>query len=355
MPELSTIHPTLLDHAKGLEPDGTVAVVAEILSQTNDITLDGVMVEANQPTGHQMSIRTGLPEVFWKILNQGTAPSTSTKAQITEGMGILTAISEVDVDLADINGNREAYLMSEARAFLEAMSQQWASATFYGNPAVTPERPLGLAPRYSDVSAGNAANIIDGGGGAGLVNTSIWLIVWGSETVFYVYPKGSSIGITHDRMGTQMVPQASANWTAGSSQPNLRLQAIVDVFKLKVGLAVKDWRYAVRIANVEVNAGAGELPTLTGDQAPTSTANILHSMAKAVARIPNLRMGRPAFYMNRTVFSGLQRIALEKSSAVLRINEAVGQFGDDPQAMMSFMKIPIRLCDALVNTEDQVA
>jgi hypothetical protein len=74
-------------------------------------------------------------------------------------------------------------------------------------------------------------------------------------------------------------------------------------------------------------------------------------MMKAIARLPNPNMGRCAFYMNRTVFAGLMRTALEKSTSVLNIESAASQFGK-PGAMLSFMGIPIRQCDAITNTEE---
>ena len=47
------------------------------------------------------------------------------------------------------------------------------------------------------------------------------------------------------------------------------------------------------------------------------------------------------------------RLALESSSSVLAIQDALQQFGK-PGAMLSFMGVPIRQCDALINTEDDV-
>ncbi len=349
MAVLSTINPTLLDHTKAMDPDGTIAVVAELLNQTNQILMDGVWKESNLATGHQVSIRTGLPAVYWRQLNQGTAPSKSTKAQVVESIGMLEARSEVDIKVAKLNGNERNFRLSEARAFIEGMNQEFATTTFYGNTATQPERFMGLAPRYSDLSAGNAANIIDGGGAAGAINTSVWLVVWGEETVFYVFPKGSSAGLSHRDLGEQTVQQQSVAGAAGG-EPLLRMQALTDLFNIDVGLCVKDWRYAVRVANVEV----ADIDALTNEQAPTNLGNLIHSMRKAVARIPNLSFGRAAWYMNRTVFSGLTGLGLEKSQNAMGVNPGLMQFGRDPQGMMTYMDIPIRLCDGIINTETQV-
>ncbi len=44
---------TLADWAKRLDPEGKVPVVAELLSQRNQILEDAVFQEGNLPTGHR--------------------------------------------------------------------------------------------------------------------------------------------------------------------------------------------------------------------------------------------------------------------------------------------------------------
>src|SRR3990172_1913218 len=146
---------TLADWAKRLDPDGKVPSIVELLSQTNQILDDMMWMEGNLPTGHRTTVRTGLPTVAWRLLNQGIAPSKSTTAQIDEAAGMLEAWSEVDVDLAKLNGNQAAFRLSEARAFIEAMNQEMAATLFYGNSGTAPEEFTGVAPRYSSLSAHN--------------------------------------------------------------------------------------------------------------------------------------------------------------------------------------------------------
>jgi hypothetical protein len=146
---------TLADWAKRLDPDGQVPKVAELLSQTNEILEDAVFMEGNLPTGHRLTIRTGLPQVFYRMINQGVPTSKSTTAQIDEACGILEARSHIDVELAKLNGNTAAFRLSEDQAFIEAMNQTMAGAMFYGNLATDPRQFLGLQTRYSSLGAGN--------------------------------------------------------------------------------------------------------------------------------------------------------------------------------------------------------
>src|SRR6185436_17247577 len=164
MARLATGSLNLLDHAKRTDPDGAIAVVAELLSQQNEILEDMVFVEGNLPTGHRVTIRTGLPSVYWRSVNQGTPSAKSRSAQVDEGTGELVAYSRTDCSVAELNGNTAAFRMSEDKAFIEAMNQEMAQTLFYGNPATEPREFLGLAQRYGAISgAGNAANIITAG------------------------------------------------------------------------------------------------------------------------------------------------------------------------------------------------
>lgn len=329
---------TLVDFAKRLDPDGRVPKVAELLSQTNEILEDAVFVEGNLPTGHRLTIRTGLPQVFYRMINQGVPTSKSTVAQVDEACGILEARSHVDTLLANLNGNQGAFRLSEDEAFIEAMNQTQAGAMFYGNPATDPRQFLGLQTRYSSLSAGNAANIIDAGG-TGSNNCSIYLVVWGENTVFCPFPKGSKAGLQHQDLGEESVQDANGNY----------FQALRALYQWQNGLAVKDWRYVVRICNINTSDLIGQ----TGTQAATAATQIINLMIRSMDRPPNLAMGRPAFYANRTVYSMLRIAALNKSNNALAIEQATNQFGNSYK-MTTFFGIPLRKVDQLLNTESRV-
>lgn len=333
MATLSTTALTLADWAKRLDPDGRVPVVAELLSQSNEILQDAKFMEGNLPTGHRVVIRTGLPAVYWRSINQGVPGSKSTTAQVDEAVGMLEAYCRVDKDLAELNGNTAQFRLSEDTAFLEAMNQAQASTMFYGNPATDPRQYLGLAPRYGAISgAGNSQNIIDAGGTSSN-NTSIWLTVWGDNTCFCTFPKGSKAGLIHEDQGVLTVYDSSNN----------PYQAYQTHYQWKNGLVVKDWRYVVRICNINT----------ANLVANTAAADIIALMSRALDRIPNWGMGNAAFYMNRTVYSILRLQALQKSNYALGVEQALNQFGT-PQSWLNFEGVPLRRVDQLLNTEARV-
>ena len=337
MATLGTNVLTMADWAKRLDPDGKTAFITEVLSQSNEVLADMLFKEGNLPTGEQTTIRTGLPDTFYRLINQGVPKSKSTTAQIVENAAILEARSEVDVDEAELNGNTGDYRLSESMAFMEAMSQKQAETLFYGT-AANPEEYVGFSNRYNDLGAANGQNILDAGGTAS-ANSSIWLVGWGDRTTFGVFPKGSTAGLSHQDLGE--IDAFDAN--------NNRFRAFADIYKWKNGLVVKDWRYTSRIANVDIPA----LILQTGTQAPTAATAIIKLMSRQIDRLPSLSNVKPSFYVNRTVASMLRVAAQDKSQSALSVQESTNQFGDTIFTLRMY-GIPVRIVDALVENEARV-
>lgn len=323
---------TLTDIAKRVDPDGKVSAIAELLSQNNEVLNDMQWKEGNLPTGHRSVVRTGLPTVAWRLLNQGVSGSKSTTAQIDEQCGMLEAWCEVDKDLAELNGNTQAYRMSEAMAFVEAMNQEFSQTLFYGNSAAAPEEFTGLSIRYSSTTAGNGQNVIKAGG-AGSDNSSVWLICWGDNSIHGIYPKGSKAGLVHEDLGL-----VTLETTAGIG--NARMRAYQDHWQWKCGIAVRDWRYAVRICNIDISALVSK----------SSAADLTDKMIMAMHTLPSLNVGKCAFYMNRTV---KQMLDIQRRDDVAAAGMTYVDVEGKP--VMSFRGVPVRLCDQLLETEATVS
>lgn len=330
---------TLADYSKRMGPDGKIDPIAELLSQQNEILEDIVYKEANQPTSHVVTVRTGLPSVYWRQYNAGVPTSKSTTAQITEPCAMLEARSHIDAKLLTLNGNSAGFRLSEESPFLEAMGQEMVGKLFNGNVGADLKTFSGLATRYSTTTAGNGGNVILAGG-AGADNASIYLVVWGEQTVFSPFPKGSRAGLANRDLGEESVVDAAGNY----------YQAARSLFQWDSGLVVKDWRYVVRIANIDVSDWVG----VTGSQATASATNVVKLMMRAIARIPNFQMGRAAFYANRSIQEGLMIQALDKSQNALGMKEAMTQFGTSMN-QLTFMGIPIRKVDQLSMAETLVS
>jgi hypothetical protein len=331
MPLLNANAPTLADVAKRMDPDGKISTIVELLSQTNPLLEDMSWIEGNLPTGHRTTVRTGLPSVGFRALNEGVTPGKSSTAQIDEGCAILEGMCEVDVDLAKLNGNTAEFRLSEGQAFIEAMNQQMCAQVLYGNQATSPKAFTGFAPRYNASTAVTGQNLLLSGG-AGSDNSSIWLIVWGPNTVTGIYPKGSTAGLIHEDLGEQIVQTGTGIATG-------RMKAYVDRWQWKCGLVVRDWRYAVRIANIDISNLVAE----------AGAADLTKQMIKAIHRIPSMGMGRPVFYCSRSVREMLDIQALNKASTQLTLENF------DGKRVTAFQGIPIRTVDQILETEATVS
>ena len=248
-------------------------------------------------------------------------------------MGMLETYAEVDKALADLNDNSAAWRLSEDRAFIEGLNQNLASTLFYGDSSVDSEKFTGLVPRYNTLDKGKAQNtshIVDAGG-SGSDNASIWLCVWGPNTLHTIYPKGSSAGLQSRDLGEHTLVDASGG----------RYQGYRTHYKWDIGLTLRDWRYVVRIANIDV-------ASLTKNA--STGADLIDLMTEALELVPNIGMGRPAFYMPRKLRSVLRRQITNKVAAsTLTMEEIAGK------KVVAFDGVPCRRTDALLLTEARVA
>ncbi|MDA3040709.1 MAG: hypothetical protein O3C27_14495 [Actinomycetota bacterium] len=329
---LGTSNPTLADLAKVTDPDGSIADVVEILNQTNEILADMTWQEGNLTTGNRSSIRTGLPTPTFRKLYGFVAPTKSRSTQVTDNTAMMEDYSEVDKALVDMAGNPAAFRLQEDRPHIEGMNQTLATKLFYGDETTAPEEFTGLAPRYNLLSAENGDNIIDGGG-TGSDNGSVWLLCWSPNTLFGIIPKGSTAGLqTHD------LGEVTVQDTVGAT--NGLYQAYRTHYRWDIGLSVRDWRYAVRIANIDRSL-------LIADASTGADLNDL--MHQAITEIPNPSMGRCAWYMDKDILAMLRR---QTSNAVANSTLTTDMVGGTMQT--SWGGYPIRRVDALKTNEARV-
>lgn len=322
---------SLADLYKRQNPNDEIATIIELLAEVNPILQDMVVEQCNDGSSHLTTVRTGLPSATWRKLYQGVQPSKSTTKQVKDTTGMLEAWSEVDSKLLDLSGDAAKTRLTEAQAFIEAMSQEMATGLFYHDTATDPEKFMGLAPRFNDTSAENGNQIIDGGG-SGSDNTSIWFVVWGDRTCHGLYPKGSKAGLQREDKGK----------TTKENSDGSMYDVHREKFQWDLGLSVRDWRYISRVANIDIS-------NLTDDAA--SGANLARLMIQAYYKLYQRKVsgGRAVIYCNTQIKEFLHRQMLAaNSNTFLRMKEW------DGEEVMTFLNMPVREVDAIVNTEAQV-
>lgn len=327
MATLTDRNPTLFDLAQATDSSGRVGRLVEILNQTNEVLDDMVWKEGNLITGNRTFIRSGIPTPTWRALYGFVNPSKSTRVQVTDNCGQMWAYSEVDKKLADLGGNTAQFRMDEDYAHIEGMSQEMAKTLFYGNEATTQAAFTGLSPRFNSTSAQNGDNLFDVGG-TGNDTRSVWMIVWGDNTVHGIIPKGSMAGLQMVDLGEEMIQDVSST-TAGG-----RMQAYVSYYTWDAGLTVKDWRYVARIHNIPSSPTAAQRKTL------------IDQIFRAYDVIPNMNAGKACLYMSRDMRTEI-RVGLSEGTkgSVLKTENVGGT------RVETLYGVPLKRVDALAASE----
>ncbi len=309
----------IVDWAKRVDPDGKIPKIAELLSQTNEVLMDIPFIEGNLPIGHRNTVRTSLPEVYFKILNRGVPISKSGTAQVDENAGNIVGWSEIDKDLAELNDNVNAFRLTEGMAFIESMNQRFIRTMFYGNPSMKTEEFAGLSPRYSQLEGASTSQYVIDAGGTGTQTYSAWLLNLSPMTTFGYFPKGSKTGIEHDDQGLVTIEKQE-------NGVDTRQEVYRDKWAWKCGVTVKDTRFNCRIVNIALD-----------------TQNLADRMIEALDTVENTTTGKLCFAMNRTVMSMLNKQRRKDVSG-----GGMTYVDVDGMPKPHFWGVPIRKVDGLV-------
>jgi hypothetical protein len=330
MTVMNVQYPTLLDQVRRRDPNGATARIVEALTRRNALLEDIPFFPGNKETGHVFTSRTAIPGkaagIGWRRFNEGVAPGKSRTTQVDETCGMLEGFSVVDTDLAELNGDAAAFRASEDGGFVQGLNNEVETSLFYSNVKSAPEEIHGLGPRFNSTTDPGGGQIIKVGALAGANCTSIWLVCWGPDTVFGIYPKNMNGGLTHKDLGVQP-------WDDGTGA---KYTAYVTNWKWKLGLCVKDWRYVIRI-QVDI------------DNLNAASTDLWDALIKSVHQVQDLRTGRAVFYCNRTIATYLDLQAVNQVRGAGMTTQMV-----DGRPINYFRGIPFRETDAITNQETAI-
>jgi len=333
---------TLLDVLSTMAPDGKQMDIAEVLTQQNELLEDMVWREGNTVTGHRDAVRTSLPTPSFRAINEGVPVTKSGSTPIEETCALLEDFSRVDRELAIMSGDVDSYRLREAKPHIIGMGHKMAQTVFYGNANLDPKSFTGLAPRYNTVNTAtsNTANYVLDAGGTGSNLRSIWLINWDEDAITGLYPKNTMGGLDHEDAtnasgeGAHGFPAAAALADANGN----KFMGYEDHWIWRCGMMVKDYRHAVRIANIDTTA----LLT-TAATGPNLTDLMIQALELIEAVGP-----RTAFYMPRNLRSWLRRQMQQQKGAFMSWDEQGGK------KILRFGEVPTRRVDALQTAEARI-
>lgn len=329
---------TLADAAKG--KGKMIGKIIEVFQQQNAMLKDMPYTVMNEGTIHKETIRSGLPEVYYRKANQAIPASKSTTEERSYTGTHFESKSQIDRAVAERGGmdmvgyNRWV----QATGHLQAHANELAALSIYGSPAQSNLKTAGFFDIFStlDPTVETSKQIIDAGG-TGSDNTSILKVHWGENANFGVYPAGCTAGVVrkdHSEGGKQVqIHGLDVNGNAGT------FWGYEEEFMTDHGLVVKDYRQAARIANIDVS-----------DLVAGSGADLIELMINADYKIDNKENGQGVWYVNRTIEAHLHKQALTKVGAGAGLTFANYQ----GEQVLMFLGAPVRRMDALLDSEARV-
>ena len=342
MAATSITSPNIVHVTKELDPSGKLGRAANLLTQTNEMAKVVPIVRANNNTLHRTIVVTELGSAAERGMNEGTVPSISTTSQQDFQISHIDSWFKGDLEVVAASGAPEEYIGRQVMRRWEAVGQRWGYLSIYGNHASSQKQFTGLANMASMSTLGQQC--ISAGGSTSSVQSSMYLIDAGEDSVYYITPQNSpTYGIQTVNHGIQIAQRQNG-------VDDAHMAAHVRQVKLAVGLVVEDQRKAIRIANIEVS----HFTALTSTQATTSMESLPHKMLIAIGRLPRDSRGNRFFLADRTVYVGLVRLAMEKSMTGLGLRDAMNQLGN-VESTLYFQNIPIYLQDQITNTEAVVS
>lgn len=328
------------DMVNSLDPNGLPAKAANLLEEAKPILSDFVWKASNQPLGHRSQVVTALPTPGFKRINRGTLSTKGAVTPMEEGLSMIEDFSTVDIKLLELYGNEGAMREEQGRMHVEGMGQLAVDTFWYGDVTDNMDEFNGFTTRYNTLATTNPIykQIFDAGG-SGSDLSSLWVLGHGDGKIEALFPKNCMAGLRHQDLGRQLIQQ-------DTDLGGRKLSALVDQWNWDLGLHLGDYRYGVRIANIEPD----ELVGVTGTQDLADYAtNVMYLLLRAKRRFPNLTSVRPRIYMPRYINEGLDVQALARTTPNVYSSVDV-----DGKSMEAFHGIPFRIEDALTNTETQV-
>ena len=312
---------TIIERSKRQTPDGKAAPIIDVLAEDNPVLIDAPWVEANGQMQHNTTRSLAKPSGSFRGFNEGVARTAAQTIKIVENLAMLEDYSVVDKSLADMNPNKNEFIDQENVLHVSGLSENWASKLFYGNEDLDPRQYTGFAPRLASL----AAKSVVGCGGTGGDLTSIYCVQWDvARGVSMVFPLGHpNMGVTSTFLGEDTVLDGDS----------LEFQAYRTHFKIYGGLVVRDERAIKRLCNIETT---GATNTFDDDKLLGLVNAFPHNKKNLV------------MYCNDTVLTQMDIMAKDKNNVNYSTRDV---FGVD---LTHFRGVPVRVCDAILDTESTI-
>lgn len=321
-----TSYYSLVEQAKRIDPNGEQAQIVEALNkEMGSVLQEAPWLPSNDTWVNKTTRRASLPTGQRRKLNQRITNSVSRTTEALDVLAMIADYCEVDATLVRSMPSESLFLSGEVAAFLEGLGQTMVSDIFYSDSNKDPDAIHGLAPRLATIDS----RYIIGNGGTGSDVTSIYVVTWGQDGAYLMYPKNmaGNMGIKHEDKGYVTSETADG-----------KMEIHRDYYEIIFGLCVRDQRCIGRVANIEVSG-----TDYTFDE--NNLITLLNNMKVG----PGTRI-----YMNEVIATQGQIRTKDKSNIYWQPGNANALSGEP---ILYFSGIPVRKIarEILLNTETAIS
>ncbi len=320
------------------DPNGMMAQLVDVISETNKIVQDATWIECNNGTYHEDTRILSEPTGDERIYDMGVAREAGRTEKVIEPTCMLDGLSVVDAAKLRHTPDELAARLMEDQFFFRGMSKTFASRLFDGSRSTDPTQINGINNR-SDYNALSSDYTYDNAGGAASATankTSIYIVQWGFKKANLIYPRndpnaGTEFGIKMEDFGKDLVTDANAS--------TKQFPAWRTWFENHFGIFIHDPRCLKRIVNISTtNIDNVDDFSFDEDYLIDAVVDLEYDGDGAV------------IYCNRTVMGQIWKRAKDKSNVNFTIQD--GPFG---KPIPAFQMIPIKRVDKITSTQSTVS
>ena len=329
---------TLPEVLRSKAPDGSHMVAIDVLSQPLPLMEEGYWVQANDETSHQFLRMTSEPVGSMVGYNEGAAFEAATTVPVTEQIGRMESNLRIDIRILKKAPDPIKYRYERERATFRGMVKRFEKIIFSKNLSIggvdTPQGDQtidvktinGLGVRMNKLVANK---VVSNGASSGSDLGSIWIVKWGPDGLFFIYPRSGMRTIEIDDLKEQVVYDSA-------SRP---FRAVMTNFGWEFGLGIGDDRNIKRLCNI---ASSGNNSFWADGTDAAKGENNLIDLLEAM---PGGDLNGVVMYAGPKIIAQIRKRLNTKSNLYFS-EETVWN-----RKMLTFQGVPIIRVDSLTNDE----
>ncbi len=332
--DISTL-PTLADVITHNAPGGGTKTMIDTLAyRKRPFTEEGYWVRASDNTVHEMLISSTRPNSTAVRYNEGAPFVNPTQTPKREQLMRMESNLKIDVRILEKSNDPVKYMMEKRKQAFEGMLDTFAkhalSVAGFGDSSSNELHIDGFRKRR-DTLGDNCVSMGSDGG------SSILIIKWGEEGVFFLHPKDG-----YRTIQEKDITAGGKELTVYDSN-NYPYQVLMTNWAWEFGIGVADEKCLQRVCNIAASS------TNSFFDDATSPFKGEDAVADALSRLPGGNTDNTAIYVSPSMYSQFWK-RVRRGTSPITIGEMWGR-----QNMLSFMGVPVLRDDQYNDSESAVA